>query len=308
MQDLVKLFTLILLLSYKGYLRLMSWERVAKSGRRVGRLMAYLNKNRFKVTYDNIRLAFPELGHEEIKNLSRKSFENLGITMAELLKCSSVTKEEILKRVEYSDPDMIARLHGRGKGLILLSGHYGNWEFLALTAGLIQNETVNVIVKYQNNRFVNEKLLAIRSKWGNRLIDMGQAARPILSIIRDKGIIALLADQRATPDKDLYVEFMGREAATYEAPASLSFKYDIPIVFGLAERNEEGKYKVVLEEIDRAGLENFDKPIEELTRRHVKALEDAIKNRPELWAWQHNRWKHPISKRAISTEQVLDNK
>lgn len=253
--------------------------------------MAKLDPKRFKLTQDNLQKAFPDWNITQIKSTALASYENLGITMAELLKCRSVSDRDLLSRVNYSNPQMIQRLHGHGNGLILLSGHYGNWEFLALTAGLIQEEQVNVVVKYQNNNYVNQRLLRLRQKWGNKLIDMGRAARPIMQVVNNKGILALLVDQRASEEKDIYVDFFGRKAATYEAPASLSFKYNIPIVMGFANRQPDGRYKVDLVEVDRRGLESHENPIEELTRRHVAILEREVRKRPELWSWQHNRWK-----------------
>lgn len=291
MQDLLKRIVSILLNGYGVYLSRMSWERVAKSGKRVGRIMAKLDPKRFKLTQDNLQKAFPDWNITQIKSTALASYENLGITMAELLKCRSVSDRDLLSRVNYSNPQMIQRLHGHGNGLILLSGHYGNWEFLALTAGLIQEEQVNVVVKYQNNNYVNQRLLRLRQKWGNKLIDMGRAARPIMQVVNNKGILALLVDQRASEEKDIYVDFFGRKAATYEAPASLSFKYNIPIVMGFANRQPDGRYKVDLVEVDRRGLESHENPIEELTRRHVAILEREVRKRPELWSWQHNRWK-----------------
>jgi KDO2-lipid IV(A) lauroyltransferase len=294
MQDILKRTVALLLSAYGRYIRVLSWEGARSSGAKIGLLLARLSRKRYKITLDNISKAFPEKSLKEVKSIAASSYRNLGITMAELLKSENCTDSEIMGRVVYRNPMMISRLHSRGKGLILLSGHYGNWEFLAITAGLLQDETVNVIVKYQNNDTVNKKLISLRGKWGNNIIDMGKAARPMLEVINHKGILALLADQRATKDKDVYVDFFGRKAATHESPAALSFKYDIPIVMGFANRLPDGRYEVELKEVDRIGLERFENPVEELTGRHVKILEDHIRKRPELWAWQHNRWKFDV--------------
>jgi KDO2-lipid IV(A) lauroyltransferase len=291
MQDILKRIVSALLTVYGAYIGKMSWDRVRRSGARIGRLMARLDPRRFAITIENLRQAFPEKEERELKSIAIQSYENLGITMAELLKSRSVSDTELLSRVQYNNPHMIQRLHGKGQGLILLSGHYGNWEFLAITAGLIQDEQVNVVVKYQQNNYVNQRLLKLREKWGNKLIDMGNAARSIMSVVKENGILAMLVDQRASEDKDIYVDFFGRKAATYEAPASLSIKYDIPIVMGFANRLPDGRYKVDLIELDRTGMDKAANPIEELTKRHVRLLEKEIRKNPGMWAWQHDRWK-----------------
>lgn len=178
------------------------------------------------------------------------------------------------------------------KGLLLLSAHFGNWEFTGISIGLYLGKEVLIPVKTQKNPYINDLINSFRTKWGNRIVPMDKSAIQFVKQIRSGGIIGLLADQSATKDKDIYVSFFGREAATYEAPAELALKFKIPIIVGLAIRQEDGRYIVKSEKIDMDDLEYNKDGVAELTKRHVKILESVIREHPELWLWQHRRWKH----------------
>jgi KDO2-lipid IV(A) lauroyltransferase len=151
---------------------------------------------------------------------------------------------------------------------------------------------VLIIVKPQSNTYADLHLNKIRTRDGNSVISMYNAATGIIRTLKQGGIVAMLADQSATQDKDIYVDFFGRPAATYEAPASLALRYGSPILMAFAERQPDHTYKTRLIEVESSDLQNNKDGIAELTKRHVKLLEDAIRKNPGSWAWQHRRWKH----------------
>jgi KDO2-lipid IV(A) lauroyltransferase len=113
-----------------------------------------------------------------------------------------------------------------------------------------------------------------------------------LERLRQAEAIALLADQAATADRDVFVPFFGIPAATYEAPAALALKRNAAIFTAFAVRGADGRYTAEFHRIPHEDLSPDKDGILELTRRHVQSLEDAIRQRPDLWAWQHRRWKH----------------
>lgn len=265
------------------------------TGKLIGNILMILSKKRRKITFDNISNAFPELNNIEINVILKHSYQNLGITLIELLYIKKLSNEELKNYIEYENIELIEELLSRGKGLLLLSGHYGNWEYLAYSAGIFTGKQLNVIVKNQKNKILNKILNQYRSKSGNNLIPMNKAALEIIRVIKNKGMVALLADQSASKNKDIFVDFFGRPAITYEAPAKLALKFEIPIIMGFAERQSNNKYKVKLFEIKYEDIKNSENAIELLTQRHVSLLEKQIRKNPNQWAWQHKRWKHTIN-------------
>lgn len=260
-------------------------------GKLLGEFFILLNSKRKKITFSNIQSSFPELNLKEINSILHKSYHNLGITLVELLFLKKLKNEDLPKYIKYQNIELIDELLSRGKGLILLSGHYGNWEYLAYSAGVYTGKPLNIIAKAQKNKIVDKVLNKYRTKSGNKIIPMNKAALEMIRIIKNGGMLALLADQAASKTKDIFVDFFGRPAITYEAPAKLALKFGVPIIMGFAERQKDNSYFVKLVEIkydDIAGLPN---EIELLTQRHVKLLEEQIRHQPNQWAWQHKRWK-----------------
>jgi KDO2-lipid IV(A) lauroyltransferase len=263
-------------------------------GKFIGDVLRKLSKKRYNITFDNIQKSLPDKTEAECKKIAIDSYRNLGITMFELMAIPTLSEEQLKAKIKYENIELINKKRELGNGVILLSGHYGNWELLAYTAGYFTGIPVTIIVKPQRNKTADRVLNSYRTHHNNEVVSMYKAARPIVSQLRKGNMIALLADQSATKDKDVFVDFFGRPAATYESPAAMALRLNSPIVIGFSERMDDGTYRVRLDEISFDDLKELDKEeaVRILTERHVKALENQIRKRPELWAWQHKRWKH----------------
>lgn len=258
----------------------------------LGFILRNISSKRYKLTIRNIQTAFPDKSEQWHINIAQASYRNLGIVLAEILAFPWLNDSKINKLISYKNIELLGQVASRNKGLILLSGHYGNWELLAYSAGLLSGISINVVVIEQHNQYADKHINQFRIRHNNRIIPTANAARRIVQKLRSGETVALLADQAADGSKDIFVEFFGRPAATYETPATLALKFGVPIIIGFAQRDKDGLYTVDLQEIVHDDLEYSKQGILELTKRHVTALEQAIRERPELWAWQHNRWKY----------------
>jgi KDO2-lipid IV(A) lauroyltransferase len=272
--------------------RVLNVRLRAKSGELIGDLFRIIGNERKNITLSNISLAFPEKDNNWHKSVMNQSYRNLGITMMELLAFPKLTVEDFHKYVNYENFEIIDEVRSRGKGMILLSGHFGNWEIIAFTIGMFGGFTVTAVVKPQSNSYIDGILNKYRGLSGNQIVFMANAARAIIKALKNNGAVGLLVDQSADWQKDLFVDFFGRPAVTYEAPASLSLKYKVPIIIGFPVRNSDYTYSVRMTELKTDDLDDSKESIRILTERHVKVLEDAIRQNPGLWSWQHKRWKH----------------
>ena len=281
------------LLIFIGFLSsLLTHKQRLKLGRLAGDIMRIISSKRRKIAFENLTNAFPEVSKEWRLNVMKKSFQNLGIVLAEVAAFKSFKEKDIRKMIRYDRPEFLSELISEGKGLIIMSGHFGNWELLAYSVGLFTGIPVTIIVKHQKNKFTDKILNSYRTMGNNKVVSMRKSARVVVKTILEKGVVALLADQRATKNKDIYVEFFGRPAATYETPAVLALKFKTPIAIGFPVRDENGVYNVEIQEIKHDDLEYNKESIRVLTERHVKMLEDAIRKNPDHWVWQHHRWKY----------------
>ncbi len=267
-----------------------AWRR--RLGGVIGKTAERLSSSRRAVTLGNIARAFPDEARSWHEDVCSASYKNLGIVLAELLTFPHLTPWEARQMVEFQNLHLIEDEYQHKRGLVLLSGHYGNWELLAFALPLFVDLPISVVVTAQTNYYAEDYLSWYRSRTGNRLIRMDNAAKHIITTLRQGEAIAMLADQAATPEKDIFVPFFGQLACTYEAPAVLTLRYNTPMIVGFAERMDDGRYVVNLQKIPHEDLEFTKESVRELTCRHVHALEQAIRKRPEQWAWQHKRWKH----------------
>jgi KDO2-lipid IV(A) lauroyltransferase len=259
-------------------------------GKVFGILMMFVSAKRRRITYDNIEKV-SSLKGRDIDRIAKASYQNLGITLIELLTIDKYDYKRAEPKVAFSNIELISSVQSRGNGVILLSGHYGNWELLAYSAGVLLEKTINIIIKYQMNPFTDRYLRNLRQRGGNRLIDMHKAGSSIIKVLKGNGIIAMLADQRAGKNEGIILDFLGRQARVYSSPAKLALRLQAPIIVGYPVRDEKNNYQIELKEIIHSDLENNEEGIHVLTKRYLETLEEAIDRNPELWAWQHNRWK-----------------
>lgn len=260
--------------------------------RLLGSLFYYLWGSRRSEAEHNLRLAFPDKSFHEISRLAKASFCNLAITFFELFSMPYYNEAKLKRKIVYENLSLVSEVYSRGRGIIFLSGHFGNWELLAYSVGIFTNLPVTIIVKPQRNTYIDAAINYFRTSAGNRIVSMYSAARTIVSTLSSGGVIAMLADQAATQDKDFFVDFFSRPASTHKAVANIALRFNTPIIMGFSIRQSDGSYKVKLEELDHSDLANNYKDSFILTQRHVKKLEEAIRANPDHWSWMHRRWKH----------------
>jgi KDO2-lipid IV(A) lauroyltransferase len=271
-------------------------RRVSPATRRdlgavVGRFMMRLGGRRRAITDENIRRALPALTTAERSGVLRGSYENLGIVLTELLATPSLTPATLTERVRIPGFDAVIARKRAGQPTIFLSAHYGNWEYLAMTAGVLLDAPVLIVAHPQSNVHADRLLNSYRTRFGNVIVPMGEAARPLVKTLSAGGTVAFLVDQFGQWEKDPWIPFFGRETPTYEAPAALALKYGAPIFHAFAERCADATYEAPISAIPMDDLRHDKEGIVELTRRHVAILEGQIRKRPELWSWQHRRWR-----------------
>jgi len=279
------------LLALGGISRGLSWAGRKSLGVRLGRIMRGISAQRAGITASNIAMAYPELPAARQREILNESYENLGIVLAELLAIPSVQRDELAERVEIHGLETIRERQRKGLPNILLTAHYGNWEYGAMAAGIHLGAPISIVYHPQSNASADRILSGYRSKFGNVLIPMGSAARTMVKLLSSGGTIGVIVDQHGVAEKDPWITFMGRPTPTYEAPAALALRFNAPIYFSCCDRRDDGRYVVEFAEVPMSDLDNSRQGIIELTKRHVQMLEDAIRRRPGQWAWQHRRWR-----------------
>ncbi|NOS85741.1 MAG: hypothetical protein HOP31_11420 [Ignavibacteria bacterium] len=265
---------------------------IQKIARLKGKLFYYILPIRKNTAISNLKLAFPEKKDDEIKNIVKGCYVNVLTVIAEFFFLRKLSADQLRKMLRVENIGLMQEKLKHGKGLIMISGHFGNWELTAYGVSKIYDIPVNVIVKEQTNKRVNEGINEIRTSGGNRMIDMRNSLREILTAIKNNGVVAMLGDQSA-PKENIKVKFFLDGVPTYEGTARIAIKTGAEVLFGVSTRNSDGTYSLKFHEIDTSMYkESTEENVKALTQAHVDLLVEYIKLRPDHWLWFHRRFKN----------------
>ena len=245
---------------------------------------------RKSVTMDNLRHAFRSLSESELQRLGAGSYGNLGAVFFEMIYLRFASREAIERRLRITNQPEIEAVLREGRGMILLSAHLANWEWMAVGTALRLKQPLYVIVKNQKDGYVERFLNAMRSRFGNVMIGAGDV-RSSFKVLQEGKILAMLGDQ-AAPFESVKIEFFGRKVPTFEGVARFALRTKAPVYLAECVRADDGGYDMTFHNVPSGDLEGpSPENVEELTRRHTALLESIIRKKPELWLWQHKRWK-----------------
>jgi KDO2-lipid IV(A) lauroyltransferase len=279
--------------------RLLPFSFAQRLGKRLGRFMLSPIGYRKEVTLSNLRRAFPEKAEVEIAAIARGAYENLGISLLEFAWYPKMSREQLKDLVHFDRPEVLRNAFDKGKGLVILTAHFGNWELLGQSMVLNFGFGVSGIAKTQANPLVDRRINEWRSLVGNRVIPMETSLREILKALRNGEAVGLVADQ-AAPKENVPIEFFGTMVPTHQGPSALSLRTGSPIVSVFSVRRPDGSYDAIVQEVPSEDLKgDTEENVNELTRRHVKITEHIIRQHPDHWLWQHKRWKHVPLKNEV---------
>jgi len=283
------LFYRLLLLSGM-IVRRLNRSHSAAMARILGDIVFDLLKIRRDLVETNLSLTFPEKSGEEISRIARQVYRNLAANAVEVLCLPLIrTPEDATRLVDVDVRDFLAKTRDRNNGAVCVSAHFGNWELLAVSLGLLISP-VTVVVKRLKNRDLDRQINRWRGIRGNTIVYKRQALREGLRTLRRGGIMSFLADQ-SDPEGGFFMDFLGRRTSVFLGPAYLALKTGVPLFVVMCRRSGGGRYIAEFEEVDTAGLGSDKGDAEELTRRYTRVLERYIRQYPEEWFWVHNRWK-----------------
>jgi Kdo2-lipid IVA lauroyltransferase/acyltransferase len=291
-----------LLLAFSSCLQLLPVSTVRRLARLIADFSFSVLRIRRGVAVENLKNAFPEKDTRWIIRVARDSNRNLFISLFELFILPKFTIDELKKNITFRNPGVFEEVYRRKRGLIIMSGHFGSWELFAMSMPVLLNFQASIIVKRQRNYYTDTFLNKYRSQYGNRIVYTKDSVRETLRVLRDNGVVAIIADQSG-PKDSIYVPFFGRSVATFGGPALFALRTGASIIMILSIRREDGTYEAVFEEVLQDGLNGSEADrVRELTARHTAVLEKYIRQYPHLWLWQHRRWKHVLDETEESEE------
>ncbi len=260
-------------------------------GRGLGTFVWQVARFRRGVIVENLTAAF---GHEKddawILDTAAEFYRNLGMTLLEFLASGHRSSRDLLDNIVIEGQEHIEELVAQGRGALMMSGHFGNFE-LMLPRAAAEGYGVYGIVKPQSNKLIDKFHNSIRAREGVGIIHTGGSFPRIFDTLRRGEFVGLLGDQDAGR-KGQFVEFMGRPASVNRGPATLAVKAGCPILVAFVYRQPDHSHVMKLEpliEIDPAW--DNETAIRRLTEIHTAKLAEAVREAPAMYYWLHRRWK-----------------
>lgn len=274
-----------------GVLRVLPEGMASRAGAAVGWFAGTTLRIRRSDVDWNLALAFPEKSAAWRARVARASYAHLGREAVAMFRLADLDADAVVARTRIEGLEALESALAEGKGVVMVTGHLGNWEVAGASLSA-RGIALDVVAKGMANRRFGEDLDATRARLGMRVVDMAVAPREVLRSLRKGRLVALVADQNAR-EQGVFVPFFGVPAATFRGPALFALRAGAPIFIGICTR-EPGwpqRYRAWTERIDFTPSGNLEADELRLTEAHTAALEQAVRQAPEQYFWQHKRWK-----------------
>jgi KDO2-lipid IV(A) lauroyltransferase len=274
-----------------GFLRLLGWRASSWVGGRIGRFTYRPIGIRRGVVERQIAAAFPGLDADAVQQLAVQSYDSIGRTFIEAATLPGATKEDIIARVERVEGwDYVEQARAAGHGIILVTGHLGNWEFGG-SYFAARGVPLDAIVRGMANPIFEAYVNRTRRRIGFEAIHDKDAVRRTPRSLRENRAVAFVSDHDALGLASTFVPFFGRPAKTPRGPAVFALRFESPVLFVAIVRQPGGKYAVLIEPVPVTRTGDKEADIDRIVLNYTKMLERYVRVYPEQYFWQHRRWR-----------------
>ncbi len=252
-------------------------------------IVFYLLRYRRNIVARNLNHAFPDKNPEEKKKIQKAFFRHFCDLAVESLKAATISSKELKNRMKYQNLELIRELYQKEKDIILVSGHYANWEWMLATQLYSDYQNISLYHPLANS-FFDAFVKHIRERFGARLLPMATALRQLVQYHRNGRLTFsyFLADQTPMSDARFWTIFLNQETAFFEGPARMAHKFGSAFVFLDIRKEKRGFYTAEFKLL----CEDASKCSElELMFYYIEILEKQIQKKAEYWLWSHRRWK-----------------
>jgi KDO2-lipid IV(A) lauroyltransferase len=249
----------------------------------------WISGYRKKVVLENLRNSFPEKTEAEIISLAKSYYRYLCDLTLETLKTMHMTEAQARERCVYRQADWLQKLWEEKKSILIVLGHYGNWEWAGPSFSLNTNYQLIVVYRPLSQPYFEEMMVRMRTKFNTKIVPVEQTLRMMVANRKEITATALIADQAASSANSYWTTFLHQDTLVFNGPEKLAVKFDYPVVYMNVRRLKRGYYELTPELL-------IEKPSEtkhgEILEAFTKRLEQEIIKDPVIWLWSHRRWKY----------------
>jgi Kdo2-lipid IVA lauroyltransferase/acyltransferase len=267
------------------------WARVWGC-QNLGAILYYLDERHRRIALRNLAIAFPQKSEKERKALALAAFRHLGRVIGESSFIPRLTPQNIRDYVVFEGLENYQRVKEQGRGIVFLTAHFGNWEWMASAFPLFTGRPAHVIFRPLDNPFFDRVVERLRTWTGNQGVPKQKSMGRIMRLLRSGEMVGILLDQNVAWQEGVFVKFFGELACTNEGLALLALKTGAAILPAFNVRERGGRYRVIIESeipLIRTGDKMAD--VQKNTELFTSAIERYVREYPDHWLWVHQRWK-----------------
>lgn len=260
-------------------------------GRAAGSFLFVADRRHRRVALGNLEAALgAELSAAERKKIARASFRSFGALTADILKLFHLSDRRIASLLRVEGEENLVRALAPGRGVLIVTGHLGNWEIAA--RAISKFGPLHVIARRLDSSALEKELLALRRRLGGDVIYKKEAARRVLRALRAGEMAAILIDQNVLRREGVFVDFFGRPASTTPALAAFHLRTGAPIVPVFCRPAAGGTYELVIHPaLETPAGGPLEEAVLKTTAISTKMIETEIRRTPGFWLWFHDRWR-----------------
>ncbi|MGC6489882.1 MAG: lysophospholipid acyltransferase family protein [Flavobacteriales bacterium] len=259
----------------------------------IGKKLAFLLKlfsYRKHTIENNLKMVFPNKSQQERTIIKTRFYNYFGHLLAECIKLFGLSENLIKKRITFKNDDTVIDYLKQQKDIIVVLGHYGNWEWAFLAASLHFKAEMVGIYKPLSSPFWNNKIKMVRSQFGATLLSMKESLRYLLKKGNRPRLIGIVGDQTPSADElNYWINFLNQKTPVFLGAERLAKKLNCPVFYANIIPKSHSNYEIRFELITDTPNQYSQK---EITNLYSQQLENNIKKHPAYWLWSHRRWKH----------------
>ncbi len=244
---------------------------------------------------ENLRNAFPEKSEQDLQKIAKKYYRHMCNLLAETFKILVFSKRTAIEHCSMH-PDakkLFEQYHRSGKSIIIVMGHFGNWEWAGSTFSIECPQQLFVVYRPLSNQYFEKIALNMRTRFGARALPMRDTLKGMLSSKNVVSATAFVADQTPPPEGAYWTTFLNQPTPVFVGTEKIARKLNYPVVYVSVRPVKRGYYQLWAETLVEEPSTTQDG---EISERHTKRLEKDIREMPEYWLWSHRRWKHKAPK------------
>jgi Kdo2-lipid IVA lauroyltransferase/acyltransferase len=248
---------------------------------------------RLNVVRNNLKKSFPNMTGKELKRIEKRFYRHFCDCFLESIRILSMSKKESMERMKTIHPEVITDFYKKGKNVILILGHYGNWEFQNFIVHKLIEHNQNAYSVYMplNNKSFDSLYYKLRSRFKVNMISNKNIYRTMIRVRnnRESAVFGLISDQSPSSfDLNYWTDFLNQDTAIITGPERLARQFDMAVVYADMTKLSRGYYQTEYILI----TDNPDSTApNEITEKYARLMEKTIQRDPSYWLWTHRRWK-----------------